>query len=224
MLSYVKSAARYARGVNRDWRTRKLLAALRNDSSRLCVDNFDFGSFKRSVLNYLDSNPSTGLWGDNRIDRPNERSRMIQFAYHPMFFYDHDIDHFDAPQILCSALKTQNPHGGFGVRANSSACEDIDSIDLLIRLSPRASTEQTPVIEHALRRATDWILLNQMADGGFVFRLDEPFVYGARETSSGAGESALFPTWFRTLTLAYLANHIGLPNGFSITRCPGYEF
>ena len=66
------------------------------------------------------------------------------------------------------------------------------------------------------------------ADGGFVFRRGEPLVYGHERMSSGADESAMFPTWFRTLSLAYLAQ--ALPDsavgGFDwqFLHCPGHQF
>lgn len=63
-----------------------------------------------------------------------------------------------------------------------------------------------------------------MADGGFVFRLNEGFKYGSQETSSSAGVGAMLPTWFRTLSILYLADFLGVKHGFRITRCPGYEF
>lgn len=177
---------------------------------------------KRKLRARID--PRTGMWGGFDSADPHQRSRMVQFAYHlfPLYFYDRDFD-FDHEQILGHVLRTQNRLGGFGVKLNSSACEDIDSIDLLIRFRPYASAKTVERIDASLRRALRWVLMNQMADGGFVFRLAEPFVYGSGETSSKSHEGALFPTWFRTLTIAYLARCFELEQDFVITPCPGYE-
>lgn len=170
-------------------------------------------------------NRETGMWGGFDIANPHERSRMVQFAYHlfPIFFYDKEFD-FDAEKIVSITLSTQNRFGGFGVQPNSSACEDIDSIDLLIRLYPFMSEQLQAEINASLAKAFNWALLNQVDDGGFVFRLNEAFRYGSDNTSSLPNEGAMLPTWFRTLSLAYMARFLGLANNFVITRCPGYEF
>ncbi|MFM6671549.1 MAG: hypothetical protein ACKPJO_15710, partial [Dolichospermum sp.] len=69
-----------------------------------------------------------------------------------------------------------------------------------------------------------WVLCNQVKDGGFVFRLYEPFSYGHKETSSTENQGAMLPTWFRILCLVYLLNYLKISNDFVITKCPGYEF
>jgi hypothetical protein len=169
-------------------------------------------------------NPATGMWGGFDPCDPVQRSRMVQFAYHlfPLFFYDGYID-FDHDRIVELVLQTQNRIGGCGVRLNSSACEDIDSIDILVRLAPHVP-DQRAKIDAALNRAFRWVLCNQGADGGFVFRLFDPFVYGHEATSSARDEGALLPTWFRTLSLAYMAEYLSVSDEFVIRRCPGYEF
>jgi hypothetical protein len=110
---------------------------------------------------------------------------------------------------------------GFGVQINSSACEDIDSIDLLCRLSPFVPHRKKE-IDQALTKAINWVLCNQVGDGGFVFRLHEPFIYGHQQTSSQKNQGAMFPTWFRLLSLAYLTRYFGMSQ-FKITVAPGLE-
>jgi hypothetical protein len=45
-----------------------------------------------------------------------------------------------------------------------------------------------------------------MPDGGFVYRLDEPFIHmGIEKTATPANQSNLFPTWFRLHTLALIS-------------------
>jgi hypothetical protein len=169
-------------------------------------------------------NPETGMWGRFDVQYPEQRSRMVQFAYHlfPLFFYDNiQIKHAD--KVVPIVLATQNKLGGFGVKLNSSACEDIDSIDILIRLSPLVPDRKVE-IDFALSKALRWVLCNQVDDGGFVFCLYKPFVYGHPETSSKTNQGAMLPTWFRTLSLAYVMNYLDHSNEFIITRCPGYEF
>lgn len=170
-------------------------------------------------------NPQTGMWGYFDITNKHQCSRMVQFAYHlfPIFFYDNDFD-FDVELILHNILKTQNCSGGYGVPINSSACEDIDSIDILIRLYPLASYKTQKKINTQLSKALPWILYNQISEGGFVFRLHEAFHYGSSETSSQPQEGAMLPTWFRTLSIAYIINFSRDYDTFLITSCPGYEF
>jgi hypothetical protein len=65
-------------------------------------------------------------------------------------------------------------------------------------------------------------------DGGFVFERDKPFQYGHKLMSSKANESAMFPTWFRVLSLAYLSQVIDDPSlakiDWNFIDCPGYQF
>jgi len=170
-------------------------------------------------------NPSTGMWGGFNPQDKHQRSRMVQFAYHlfPIFFYDGDFS-FNAERIVELVLQTQNRFGGYGVALNSSACEDIDSIDILIRFHPYVNKDLQERIDVSLRSAMSWVLANQVNDGGFVFRLYESFRYGSDNTSSKSNEGAMFPTWFRTLSLAYMTRFLSIENGFVVTRCPGYEF
>ena len=176
---------------------------------------------------YLKSkiNKKTGMWGHFDVENSDQRSRMVQFAYHlfPLYFYDGDFG-FDNQKIINLTLKTQNKLNGFGVKLNSSACEDIDSIDTLIRLHKNTSIEIQDEIRDSIEKSFNWVLINQVEDGGFVFRLEEPFVYGSIETSSKKNEGAMFPTWFRTLSIVYLVNYLDYESNFKINNCPGYEF
>jgi len=166
-------------------------------------------------------NPRTGLWGGFDINDQNELSRMIQFAYHlfPMYFYD-SIEIGSKEKIIDYALRTQNIYGGFGVQLNSSACEDMDSIDVLIRFS-KMTPHRSKEVDIALKKAFIWVLANQNDDGGYVFKRNEPMCYGHSQMSSGKNESAMFPTWFRTLSIARLSNHFGIAD-FNIVKVPGY--
>jgi hypothetical protein len=170
-------------------------------------------------------NTNTGMWGSFDTNDPEQRSRMVQFAYHlfPLFFYDGDFD-FDADLIVKHTLATQNRLGGFGVKLNSSACEDIDSIDILLRMHRFCSLQKKPSIEKVVEKAFSWVLFNQVEDNGFVFRREEPFVYGSSQTSSLKNESAMLPTWFRTLSIAYMYQFLTKSTDFCIVNSPGYEF
>ena len=131
-------------------------------------------------------------------------------------------------------MRTQNARGGFGWGVhnskdpwNSSACEDIDSIDPLARLSTQTGYRRQEVIA-ALERALPWVLSNQNEDGGFVFMRASSFCYGHDLMCSGPDESAMFPTWFRTLSLAILGQVLpGSPVSeipWQFCQCPGMQF
>ena len=178
---------------------------------------------------------ATGVWGDGDVRDPVWRSHAVQAAYHwwPLFCYD-GVPFPYAERALDTVLATQNAAGGFGWGVHnpaaplcSSACEDIDSIDPLCRLLPGAGARRDEV-RGALARAADWVLTNQMADGGFVFMRDCAFEYGHAQLRSAAGQGAMFPTWFRLLSLALIGR--ALPThplarvGWQFVRCPGMQF
>lgn len=179
--------------------------------------------------------PQTGLWGDLKVEKPKELSRAVQAAYHLWLLYFFDgamIPHPD--RAVDHILKTQNAAGGFGQGVhnsrnplNSSACEDIDSIDPLVRLAMARSYRRAD-IRRALDKGLARVLVNQNPDGGFVFMRDVAFTYGHPALASGKDQSAMFPTWFRTLTLAYLGQ--ALPDSvvgacdWQFCNCPGLQF
>ena len=181
------------------------------------------------ILSWLErnQNPETGLWYA-LSDTPYNFSLGIQTAYHllTLFFYENrNISHTE--KIIENILKTQNSIGGFGVSPNSSACEDIDSIDPLVRFY---SEKIIPKIEmrKSLEKALPWILSNMNIDGGFVFKRYKPFKYGHEKMSSENNGSAMFPTWFRTLSLSYLGQILKDSNigkyKWQYINCPGYQF
>jgi hypothetical protein len=100
----------------------------------------------------------TGLWGSLDTAQPRELSRAVQGAYHfwLLYFYDHVPIPYPE-RVIDSCLATQNARGGFGQGVHtgsdreSSACEDIDSIDPLVRLT-RATDYRRDDVRMALER------------------------------------------------------------------------
>jgi hypothetical protein len=185
------------------------------------------------LLDWLDHHhldPATGVWGSLGVASPISRSKSVQAAYHwwPLYFYDRrPVPHME--RAVDTVLATQNEQGGFGCGVhnpaapmNSSACEDIDSIDPLVRMSRRTDYRRDDIIR-ALKQAQSWVMKNQMPDGGFVFMLDQPFQYGHPELASGKNIGAMFPTWFRTLSLAMIGKALNVGT-WNIVDCPGYQF
>lgn len=188
----------------------------------------------RTLLQWLGSHglqAKTGLWGQFDTNNPQGLSRAVQGAYHfwLLFFYDRvPIPH--EKQAVDHLLRSQNPSGSFGWGvhgSNSSACEDIDSIDPLARLLSLGDYRR-PEIRQSLHRAVPEVLANQNDDGGFVFVRGAPLDYGHPLLSSPRDGSAMFPTWFRTLSLAYLGKALpdSLVGGFNwdFRNAPGLQF
>lgn len=174
---------------------------------------------KESLLSKI--NPNTGMWGVYNLKNPKEKARMIQYSYHlfRLFFYDGDT--IENPErIIDLIIESQNEYGGFAVNLNSGACADIDAVDPLVYLSHQTEYRRGD-IEKTLRRAFIFILGNQNDDGGFVFLRDSEFYYGDKQTSSLKNESSLFPTWFRTLSIAYICDFLNI-NDFNFVKSPGY--
>lgn len=181
--------------------------------------------------------PKTGLWGVGplKLDSAVDRSQAVQAAYHfwLLWFYDRKPIPY-ADKALDEVLRTQNPQGGFGWGVHngvkpfdSSACEDIDSIDPLARLMTSSKDRRADVCR-ALERALPWVLSNHTPSGSYCFMRDRGFSYGHSQLSAGAGAGAMFPTWFRSLTLAYLGK--ALPESavgrydWQFCNCPGLQF
>ena len=169
----------------------------------------------------------TGLWG-SRFDTPYYLLRGVQAGYHLWCLYSYDkrpMNYTD--RIIDSCLSIQNKLGGFGVSLISSACEDIDSIGPLCHFYCMANYRKKD-IEVALEKAIPWVLVNMNEDGGFVFRRTKSFEYGHQRMFSKVDESAMFPTWFRTLSLAYvgktLPDSIVSEFNWQFIKCPGLQF
>lgn len=197
------------------------------------------GDTVQRLLVWLSShhlNPETGLWGGLDILDPLNLSRSVQAAYHfwPLYFHDHQpIPYLE--RAIDTLLRTQNPRGGFGWGVhnqdnpwNSSAWEDMDSIDPLVRMSTLTEYRRE-AIHVALSRALPWVLLNQNEDdGGFVFMRGVCFSYGHDLMISDADVSAMFSTWLRTQCLAVIAQV--LPDSvvgaipWQFCECPGMQF
>ncbi len=196
------------------------------------------GAAVAALLEWLSAhhvNATTGVWGDVDVHDPLWRSHAVQAAYHwwPLFCYD-GVPLPYLERAIDTVLATQNPRGGFGWGVHnaddpftSSACEDMDSIDPLCRMMQRTEYRRAD-IAMALSDAADWVLSNQMPDGGFVFIRNAPFEYGHPALRGEAGQGALFPTWFRLLSLALIGTALPehplgqLP--WQFVGCPGMQF
>lgn len=192
----------------------------------------------RTLLAWMNAhylNERTGLWGSLDTAKPRELSRAVMGAYHFWLLYFYDRLPIPHPErVVDSCLATQNACGGFGQGVHtgsdrqSSACEDIDSIDPLARLLHSNPSYRRDDIRAALRRACAEVLRTQTPDGGWWFVHGKAFTYGHEQLAAGATEGAMFPTWFRTLSLAYLGKALpdSIAGGFDwqFGDSPGIQF
>jgi hypothetical protein len=87
------------------------------------------------------------------------------------FFYDDEYD-FELVKITSTVLATQNNYGGYGVMPNSSACEDIDSLDLLLIFLPKVSMDAQAAILTSIKNGLNWVLINQVEIMSLLFLSD----------------------------------------------------
>lgn len=147
--------------------------------------------------------PATGLWGTNGYC---PSAWALYGGYHQLLVYHYEQHPIRSPERLVDiALSLQHPDGGFCLSGGGGACEDVDAVDILVNMYERANYKR-PQIRRALRRALSSILDKQLSDGGFAYRLNEPFTHmGIRRTASAPNSSSMFSTWFRLHTLALIA-------------------
>lgn len=180
------------------------------------------------IISLLDlkQNSKTGCWV--AIDGKSDLNEDVKISYHFWTFYFYDkypIKYLDP--AINSILSTQNKFGGFDKSANSSACDDIDSIDPLCRMA-KLTDYKKEEIKESLCRVVPWILANMNEDGGSVFKRGQAFEYGHKNMYSYADESNMFATWFRTLSLAYIGKSFPdlWPGQFkwNLEKNPGLQF
>ncbi len=168
--------------------------------------------------------PDCGMWGVGDINSISFKYELIRGAYHMYSFLIYDnIDIPYREKAIDIILECQNKFGGYDFRTNSSACEDIDAIEPLIRLSLLTPNYRVDEIKESIARSLQWVIQNQMKDGGCVFRLGEKFNYGSTNMESSVNESNLFATWFRTLSICYMYDFF-TENNRRYVDIPGYEY
>ena len=147
--------------------------------------------------------PTTGLWGTNGFC---SNANALYGGYHQLLVYYYENRPVRHPNRLVDvALSLQHPDGGFNPDGGGGACEDVDTVDILVNMYKQTDYKRSR-IRIALRRSLRQILDMQAPDGGFVYRRDQPFIHmGITKTASPANQSNLFPTWFRIHTLALIS-------------------
>lgn len=187
----------------------------------------DSAVYKIIGLLDLQQDKKTGCWSTTTKD-PGSINEGVKISYHFWTFYFYDkypINFLEA--AIDSILSTQNSFGGFDNSVNSSACDDIDSIDPICRMAKLTEYKKND-IKNVLYKSLSWVLANMNEDGGFVFKRGQAFEYGHKKMYSKVDESNMFATWFRTLSLAYIGK--SLPDSLSgkfdwdLEKIPGLQF
>jgi prenyltransferase beta subunit len=197
--------------------------------SRDWFANEHAGELVQELKNWLIDNkrdPKTTLWGYETDRSLFDISKAVKTAYHllPIFFFDKDEKELNMESILRFTLQSQNTSYGFSPSIASNACEDMDSIYILVVLSTHDESINHE-IQQAVRNYLDWVFVNMNQDGGFVFQRIRPFQYADQSLlSSSANQSNMFGTWFRTLSIAFACVRLGLPHPFQFSTVPGYQF
>lgn len=176
-------------------------------------------------------NSDTGLWGAGFPDALTALLDGVVAGYHFWVLYWYDgLDIPFGERTFHSITHIQNRFGGFHPKeVNSSACHDIDGVLPLIRLSYRYPHLQ-PAALPVVKKAIPWLLYNFNSDGGACFMRNRSFCYGHPAMFSNTDQSAIFPTWFRLLTITECVEFLKMfcPEyavvKFSYLQCPGLQF
>jgi len=182
----------------------------------------------RQILAWLKGSQraDTGMWHDYVVQGYPEIGDAIRGAYHfyPLYVYDGiEVPHREA--IIDTVLRSQNSWGCFNpTQMPAGACEDIDALEPLVRFSMQVPEYRPEDVRVALQRALVWLQCCHNEDGGYVSLPLNACPYGGHPyTTSAVGESNLFATWFRSLSLAYVAEGTELQHEYQLGRYPGYE-
>jgi hypothetical protein len=145
----------------------------------------------------------TGLWGTNGFCDAKE---AVYGGYHQLLVYYHESHSLpNLRGMVDTVLSLQHRDGGFNPHGNAGACEDVDSVDILVNSYKRCDYRRAD-IRLALRRCLKHILGTQNDDGGFPYaRGITQSHMGIPGTQANPNASCTFPTWFRIHTLALIA-------------------
>lgn len=173
--------------------------------------------------------PKHGFWGPEKWEDINEHSNLMMAAYHIglLYFYE-GLSLNYKERVIDNVLALQSKTGGFSGPHHplSSACQDIDAIYIMAQLTSSTDYLKSE-IKLSLEKTIPCILSHQNSDGGFSFYKDEPFQYGSVQMYSGVNESGIFPTWFRTLSCAFvsqISSQVAPEFKWGFLDCPGAQF
>lgn len=181
-------------------------------------------------FDWLDAHvdPQTSLWGTNGYCSAD---KAVYGGYHQLLVYYHENHRLTNPRgLVDTVLSLQHDDGGFNPKGNGGACEDVDSVDILVNLYKRFDYRR-PAIRVALRRCFRHIVETQNKDGGFPYnRSCMQSHMGIPGTFAASNVSTMFATWFRVHTMALLAEiltdepELNIPFHFTKSFSMGWHY
>jgi hypothetical protein len=173
------------------------------------------------VLDWLDGrqDSETGFWG---AEQGASLFNGMAGAYHVYGFYRYlgrPIHHEDA--ALAATLSLQQPSGLFG-EPGGGACEDVDAIDILVKLRP-GSRARDDAVKAALEKALGPLRACRNPDGGYRWTSPAPGAVARELSYSGLStlkihtdQSDVWSTWFRPLAIVLAKQRLGQEPGFGV--------
>lgn len=176
---------------------------------------------------WLINNMKNGLpdWHKGILMTRAAKYDSIRGTYHIIPILLYDGHRFSFSELYNNQIcRLQNKWGGFNSSIISTACDDIDAVDPLIRLEYNTGMKSKRTND-VIKRNINNILFNRNDDGGFCFsRSKNGFKFGdCSILKSNPNESNLFGTWFRLVCLEEIGDYLGL-HQMKGSRVPGYEF
>jgi Prenyltransferase and squalene oxidase repeat len=155
---------------------------------------------------------TTGLWG---TDGHCSALEAVCGGYQLLVYYHEERRLINPEGIIDTVLGLQHLDGGFNPWGNAGACEDVDSVGILVNLYKRFDYRRED-IRFGLKRCLGRILSIQNPDGGFAYNLNYAQSHmGIPGTQTPANVSTTFSTWFRIHTLALIDEILPEERAFS---------
>jgi hypothetical protein len=155
------------------------------------------------LLDYLrhHQDVATGYWGDDTRSTSDQLLSAMAGAahdYHVFSALGETVPHVD--RVIDSTLEVATSQ----LEGVSSACLDIDVVDILASLNHRGY--RSAEIEAYLHRKLTGLLAFQNADGGFADQRSGPRTFDGwpQGYAEPQGKSNCFATWFRMATIAMI--------------------
>ena len=159
----------------------------------------------------------TGFWGS----QADQLSAMAG-AYHIVLHYDYtDTKIGHVKEMIDATLNLVMRDGLFVYGGGGGSCEDMDAIDLLVRLT-RLSDYRCEEIRTVLTHAAHMLILGQNSDGGFSWRIQPKFNRMVKGVSLfGFNQRLLFSQAYDFLyKFRYRSHYNSIHNYSSLAKYP----
>ena len=189
-------------------------------------------------LNWFDKyqDPKTGFWG---TDKGASLANAMAGAFHVYLIYHYlkrPIQYKE--KIIDSVLSLQQKDGLFATDGGGGSCEDLDAIDILVKLATLTDYRKGD-IKQALLKSLEALVNGQNKDGGFSWKIEAKkgfirrlryftktsFYSDWRLMPFNTYRSDMWSSWFRPLAIALIVStypeEFGSDFEFKFRRLPG---